>query len=43
MDLSITREKQDDYTIESYKRSQAAATNGIFAKEIVPLKVVRSL
>lgn len=36
----ITREQQDKYAIESYKRSAAAAKDGIFAKEIVPVTIV---
>lgn len=37
--MNITREEQDDFAIMSYKRSQAAAKNGIFKKEIVPVTV----
>lgn len=33
----ITREEQDAFAVESYKRSQAAWTNGYFANEIVPV------
>lgn len=35
----ISREEQDEYAINSYKRSAAATENGIFAKEIVPVEV----
>lgn len=37
--MKITREEQDDYAIESYRRSLAAVKSGIFEKEIVPVKV----
>lgn len=37
--LQISREEQDEYAINSYKRSQAAAEAGIFHKEIVPVDV----
>jgi acetyl-CoA C-acetyltransferase len=33
----ITREAQDEYAINSYKKSQAAAARGFHAKEIVPV------
>lgn len=36
---SITREEQDAYAINSYKRSALAAEAGIFAKEIVPVTI----
>lgn len=36
----ITREEQDAYAIESYKRSQAAQQTGKFKQEIVPVEVV---
>jgi acetyl-CoA C-acetyltransferase len=35
----ISREAQDEFAIESYKRSQAAATEGKFDNEIVPVEV----
>lgn len=38
-DHSITREQQDTYAIESYKRSAAAWTAGKFAEEVVPVTV----
>lgn len=38
-DCNISREEQDAYAIESYKRSQAAIAAGRFAAEIVPVEV----
>ncbi|MBB6003070.1 acetyl-CoA C-acyltransferase [Arcicella rosea] len=35
----ISREAQDNYTIDSYKRAAAAAESGSFAGEIVPVEV----
>ncbi len=35
----ITREDQDTFAIESYKRSQAAVTAGKFDNEIVPVEI----
>jgi acetyl-CoA C-acetyltransferase len=35
----FTREDQDNYTIESVKRAQAAIASGAFVDEIVPVKV----
>ena len=35
----FTREAQDEYTIESYRRSRAASEDGRFAQEIVPVEV----
>jgi len=35
----ITRQEQDDFAIESYKRSQAAWENGWFADEVVPVEI----
>lgn len=40
-DNGLTRQKQDDYAIESYKRSQAAAASGAFVTEITPVQIVR--
>lgn len=37
--LKITREQQDEYAINSYKRSAAAYENNVFASELVPVKV----
>lgn len=35
----ITREEQDAFAIESYKRSQAAWENGWFGDEVVPVEI----
>ena len=35
----ISREEQDAFAIESYKRSQAAVNNGRFANEIIPVSI----
>jgi acetyl-CoA C-acetyltransferase len=35
----VTREEQDAFAIESYKRSQAASDAGKFAAEIVPVEI----
>lgn len=35
----ISREEQDAFAIESYKRSQAAWQNGLFANEVVPVEI----
>jgi len=35
----ISRDEQDAFAIESYKRSQAAWTSGKFANEIVPVEI----
>lgn len=35
----VSREEQDAFAIESYKRSQAAWENGWFAEEIVPVEI----
>lgn len=37
--LGISREAQDEYAIESYKRSAAAWEAGYFANEVVPVSV----
>ena len=37
--LSISREEQDEYAIQSYQRSQSAAQRGVFRQEIVPVTV----
>lgn len=37
-DFSISREEQDTYTIESYRRAQKALETGVF-KEVVPVTV----
>ncbi len=36
---NVTREEQDAFAIESYKRSQAAANSGKFENEIVPVPI----
>jgi len=38
-DNHITREEQDSFAIESYKRSQAAWENGKFKDEVVPVEI----
>lgn len=35
----ISREEQDEYAIETYKRAQAAWKNGLFQEEIAPVTV----
>lgn len=36
----ISREEQDAFAVESYKRSQAAWENGAFRNEVVPVEIV---
>jgi len=38
-ECGISREEQDAFAIESYKRSQAAWSNGLFDKEVVAVQV----
>lgn len=38
-ECNISREEQDAFAIESYKRSQAAWNNGHFAAEVVPVEL----
>lgn len=38
-ECNITREDQDEFTIESYKRAQAAIANGWLKDEIVPVEI----
>lgn len=38
-ECNISREQQDEFAIESYKRSQAAVSNGKFDEEIVPVEI----
>ncbi|MBC8054490.1 MAG: acetyl-CoA C-acyltransferase [Sphingobacteriaceae bacterium] len=38
-DYTISREEQDAYAIESYKRSQQAQKNGTFNDEIIPVEI----
>lgn len=40
-ELNITRQMQDDYAIESYKRSAAAVQSGIFTDEIIPVEIAQ--
>jgi len=41
--MGITRKAQDDYGIESYKRTERAMKDGVFAKEIVPVTAGRKM
>ncbi|MDQ2752663.1 MAG: acetyl-CoA C-acetyltransferase, partial [Bacteroidota bacterium] len=36
---NISRKEQDEYAIESYKRSQQATEKGLFSAEIVPVSI----
>ncbi len=38
-ECGISREEQDAFAIESYKRSQAAWEKGLFADEVVPVEI----
>lgn len=38
-ECNISREDQDEFAIESYKRSQASVEGGKFANEIIPVEV----
>jgi acetyl-CoA C-acetyltransferase len=38
-EYGFTREQQDEYAIESYRRAQKATTEGYFTKEIVPVVI----
>ncbi len=38
-EMKISREDQDAFAIESYKRSQASVNDGKFANEIVPVEI----
>jgi len=38
-ECNISREAQDEFAIESYKRSQAAQNAGLFDNEIVPVEI----
>lgn len=40
-ELKISREAQDAYAVESYKRAAAATSSGSFKEEIVPVEVQR--
>ena len=37
--MNITRDEQDEYAINSYKRSAQAHKDGVFRSEIVPVSV----
>ena len=41
--MGISREAQDDYGIESYKRTEAAIKNGVFDNEIVGVDVGKNV
>ena len=38
-DYNISREEQDDFAIESYKKSEIAWDNGKFSNEIIPVEI----
>jgi acetyl-CoA C-acetyltransferase len=38
-EMGITREQQDEYAINSYKRSAEAWKNGLFKNEVIPVEV----
>ncbi|KHJ39527.1 acetyl-CoA acetyltransferase [Pedobacter glucosidilyticus] len=38
-ECNISREEQDAYAIQSYKRSQQATADGLFADEIIPIRL----
>jgi acetyl-CoA C-acetyltransferase len=38
-EYKFTREEQDAYTLESYRRAREAAETGLFAEEVVPVPV----
>jgi len=40
-DFSISREEQDNYCIESYRRAMEAMESGYFEDEIVPVEIVQ--
>jgi acetyl-CoA C-acetyltransferase len=40
-ECGISRQDQDAFAIESYKRSQAAWANGKFAEEVVPVEILQ--
>jgi acetyl-CoA acetyltransferase family protein len=41
-EMSISRQEQDEFAVESHRRAVNAINNGLFAKEIVPITVKRS-
>lgn len=36
---NVSREEQDEFAVQSYQRSQAAANGGLFGNEIVPVEI----
>jgi acetyl-CoA C-acetyltransferase len=38
-ECGISREEQDEFAVESYKRSQAAWNSGAFADEVIPVEI----
>lgn len=38
-ECNVSREEQDAFAVESYKRSQAAWANGYFAEEVIPVEI----
>lgn len=38
-EMKISREAQDEYAINSYKRAESATASGVFANEIVPVEI----
>lgn len=38
-EMGITREAQDEYAINSYKRAEASTTSGLFKDEIIPVEI----
>lgn len=38
-DFGISRDEQDDYAIESYRRARESIENGVFEEQIVPVEV----
>lgn len=39
-EMGISRESQDEYAIQSYKRSADAWQNGLFKEEVVPIEII---
>ncbi len=40
-ECGVSREEQDAFAIESYKRSQAAWANGVMANEVIPVEILQ--
>lgn len=40
-EFNVTREKQDEYAAESYRRAEAADKAGLFQDELVPITVIK--